>query len=66
MVFEYEYINDVRYFTNNSIKVSVRYLKRLKYDGHDVKQLLLSKIYRNRYLNDCDKTFEQQYTYVII
>ena len=63
MVFEYEYINDVGIFINNSIKVSVRYLKHLKYDGHDVKQLLLSKIYRNRYLNDCDKTFEQQYTY---
>lgn len=63
LVFEYEYINDVGIFINNSIKASVRYLKRLKYDGHDVKQLLLSKIYRNRYLNDCDKTFEQQYTY---
>ncbi len=65
LVFEREMPNSVGgIFFNDGIKMAVRYLQNLVYDGKNVKQSLLNKIYENSYRNEkIDDTFEQIYTY---
>lgn len=65
LAFEREMPNSVGdIFINDGVKMAVRYLQNLVYDGIDVKQSLLNRIYENSYRNEkVDDTFEQTYTY---
>lgn len=64
LVFEREMPNSVGVFSSDGIKFVVRYLQNLEYDGRNVQQQLLAKIFTNKY-NDEEpsSTFEQEYTY---
>lgn len=64
LVFEREMPNSVSVFSSDGIRFVVRYLQNLKYDGRNVQQQLLAKIFTNKY-NDkkLASTFEQEYTY---
>ena len=65
LVFEREMPNSVGdIFINDGVKMAVRYLQNLVYDGIEVKQSLLNRICENSYRNEkVDDTFEQTYTY---
>lgn len=64
LVFEREMANSVGIFVNDGVKMAVRYLQNIVYDGRDVKQPLFNRIYKNSYRNEkFDGVFEQTYTY---
>lgn len=64
LVFEREMANSVGIFVNDGVRMAVRYLQNIVYDGRDVKQPLFNRIYKNSYRNEkFDGVFEQTYTY---
>lgn len=64
LIFEREMANSVGIFVNNGVRMAVRYLQNVVYDGSNVKQPLFNKIYKNSYRNgEFDGAFEQVYTY---
>ncbi len=64
LVFEREMPNSVGAFSCDGINFVVRYLQNLEYDGCNVQQQLLTKIFTNKYSNEeLASTFEQEYTY---
>ena len=64
LVFEREMPNSVGLFSKDGIKFVVRYLQNLEYDGRNVQQQLLAKIFTNKYNGkEPASTFEQEYTY---
>ena len=64
LVFEREFPNNVGHFIKDGVKFAVKYLKQLNYNGKNVKQLLLTKIYKDKnFAGYGNKTFEQSYTY---
>ncbi len=60
LVFEREMANSVGVFVNDGVRMAVRYLQNIVYDGRDVKQPLFNRIHKNSYRNE---QFEQTYTY---
>ena len=64
LVFEREMANSVGMFVNDGVRMIVRYLQNVVYDGRNVKQPLFNRIYKNSYRNGVyDGAFEQTYTY---
>ncbi len=64
LVFEREMANSVGMFVNNGVKMAIRYLQDVVYDGRNVKQPLFNRIHKNSYRNEqFDGVFEQTYTY---
>lgn len=63
LVFEREMANSVGMFVNDGIKMVIRYLQDVVYDGRNVKQSLFNRIYKKSYRNEeIDGVFEQSYT----
>lgn len=64
LAFEREMPNSVGLFVNDGVKMTIRYLQNLEYDGRNVQQQLLAKIFTNKNNEEeLDSTFEQEYTY---
>lgn len=64
LVLEREMANSVGIFVNDGVRMAVRYLQNVVYDGRNVKQPLFNRIYKNSYRNEVyDGAFEQTYTY---
>ena len=64
LTFEREMPHSVSLFANDEVKMAIRYLQNLVYEGRNVKQSLLNKIYENSYRSGkVDDTFEHTYTY---
>lgn len=64
LVFEREMPNSVSMFVNDGVRMIIRYLQDVVYDGKNVKQPLFNRIYKNSYGNEeFDGVFEQTYTY---
>lgn len=66
LVFEREFPNSLNMFhsSRDGVKMAVRYVQNVNYDGRIVKQPLFNRIYKNKYKNlSCRDSFEQTYTY---
>lgn len=64
LVFERQMSNSVGLFINNGVKMTVKYLQNVIYDGKNVKQPLFNRVYKKNYRNgEFDGSFEQEYTY---
>lgn len=66
LVFEREFPNSLNMFhsSRDGVKMAVRYVQNVNYDGRIEKQPLFNRIYKNKYKNlSCRDSFEQTYTY---
>lgn len=64
LIFEREMPHSVGIFANDDVTMAVRYLQNMLYEGKNVKQPLLNKIYKKRYKGqEFDSTLEQRYTF---